>query len=181
MRDVLATIAHIPAPALQVSDFSSFLAGITHILGVFIHTWVYNQYFDHLWPIGSILGKATCFNCSQGGSCLIKSWVSIIQGRKYYTSGSWSWLYCWTSFRCNLRLLPLKLRSSPCLDLGCTTNWISGTHFLHSSWFFVKIFVQVVVEQVILPELAKVKYSKFLLKRFHGKCIISISPQYFTQ
>ena len=36
MRDVLATIAHLPAPALQVSDFSSFLAGITHILGVFI-------------------------------------------------------------------------------------------------------------------------------------------------
>ena len=34
---VLATIAHLPAPALQVSDFSSFLAGITHILGVFIH------------------------------------------------------------------------------------------------------------------------------------------------
>ena len=107
----------------------------------------------------------------QGGSCLIKSWVLIIQGRIYYTSGSWSWLYCWTSFRCNLRLLPLKLRSSPCLDLGCTTNWISGTYFLHSSWFFVKIFVQVVVEQVILPELAKVKYSKFLLKRFHRKCL----------
>ena len=36
MRDVLATIAHLPAPPLQVSDFSSFLAGITHILGVFI-------------------------------------------------------------------------------------------------------------------------------------------------
>ena len=139
MRDVLATIAHLPAPALQVSDFSSFLAGITHILGVFIHIWVYNQYFDHLWPIGSILGKATCFNYSQGGTCLNKSWVSIIQGRIYYTSGSWSWLYCWTSFRCNLRLLPLQLRSSPCLDLGCTTNWISGTYFLHSSWFFVKI------------------------------------------
>ena len=45
----------------------------------------------------------------------------------------------------------------------------------------MKIFVQVVVEQVILPELAKVKYSEFLLKQFHSKCIISTSPQYFTQ
>ena len=33
----LATGTHPPAQALNVSYFSSFLAGITHILGIFVH------------------------------------------------------------------------------------------------------------------------------------------------
>ena len=43
----LATGAHPPAQALNVSYFSSFLAGITHILGIFVHIWVCKSTF---WP-----------------------------------------------------------------------------------------------------------------------------------
>ena len=69
----------------------------------------------------------------------------------------------------------------PAKTWSCTTNCISDMCFYRSTSFFVKIFLQVVVEQMILPEVEGKTKSTFLLKPPCRKCITSTSPHCFTR
>ena len=58
-------------------------------------------------------------------------------------------MYCWTSLGANWGFSFCDWGGHPAKTWSCICNWISDTYFSYSSWFFVKIFLQVVVQQRI--------------------------------